>query len=571
MIPMNHVDPIFLASSRAAFASKSQITLADVKRRTEADTSLTSTQRRDLASALNRVEQLFQTPLMKLEASPRRVRELFASRSAAQVNLSEKTLANIRSLVVQALTRYAPPTMPLTRRIPVAPSWQTLLDGIGTVYQRQALYRLATYGSVMALVPEEVTPQTLLGLFEALEAEEAVKSPKSIIKNTISNWNRSARTVPGWPQVRLSSPFRQEPYALPLSAFPGSFQADVEAWKQRMADPDPLDDEAPARALRPATIETRIYNFRQFASALVHTGHLPVEGITSLGVLFRPEAFKAALRFFLDRSGQKTQRVHNLARSLRLIARHYCHLDEPTLAALEKICRKLDPGNRRQMTERNRQRLAQFDDPRNVARLLHFPAREARRALAETNPLRAAKAMERAVAVDLLIACGLRIGSLRSLELADFTWLSSGRAVLVVPAERTKTGQLLEFELNAEITARLRHHIAAFRSRLPEADGPYLFQGVNRQPRSKTALSDGIRRGMHRAGLEMNPHLFRHAIAKMTVEADPGAYLAVSRVLGHTTLDTTMGHYLGTESKAAGRHVDKLLSGLKAKGSKEKK
>jgi hypothetical protein len=32
--------------------------------------------------------------------------------------------------------------------------------------------------------------------------------------------------------------------------------------------------------------------------------------------------------------------------------------------------------------------------------------------------------------------------------------------------------------------------------------------------RSKTALSDAIRCGMHRAGLEMNPHLFRHAIAE---------------------------------------------------------
>ena len=76
-------------------------------------------------------------------------------------------------------------------------------------------------------------------------------------------------------------------------------------WRERMANPDPLDEEAPARALRPATIEHRIYNFRQFASALVHTGHLPVEEITSLSVLFQPEAFKAALRFFLDRSGRR--------------------------------------------------------------------------------------------------------------------------------------------------------------------------------------------------------------------------------------------------------------------------
>jgi integrase len=565
---MQYVDPTFLARSRVAFLAENRATLVDVKRLAESDIDLTGTRRRDLVSALNRVEQVFETSLDKLEASPRHVRELFASKSAAQVNLSEKTFANIRSLIIKALERYAPSALPLTRRIPIAPSWQKLLDRIETAYQRQALYRLATYSSAMGIAPEEVTPQTLLGLFEALEAEEAIKGPKSIIKNTISNWNRSTRTIPSWPKVQLSSPFKREPYALPLGAFPVSFQADVEAWKQRMADPDPLDEEAPARALRPATIEARVYNFRQFASALIHTGHLLVEAITSLSVLFQPEPFKAALRFFLERAGRKTQRVHNLARSLRLIGKHYGRLNDETLAALEKICRKLDPGNRRQMTVRNRRRLGQFDEARNVGRLLTFPEREAKRALVEKNPLRAAKAMERAVAVDLLIRCGLRISSLQTLELADFTWLSSGLANLVVPGERTKTGQPLEFELNAEVTARLKRHIAEFRSRLPRAGGPYLFPGPQGGPRSKTAMSDAIRRGMRRAGLEMNPHLFRHAIAKIATDADPGAYLAVSRVLGHSTLDTTMAHYLGAGTKASGRYLDGLLSETKAQTPK---
>jgi integrase len=297
----------------------------------------------------------------------------------------------------------------------------------------------------------------------------------------------------------LSSPFKREPYALLLGSFPASFQADVALWRERMAKPDPLDEEAPARALRPATIESRIYNFRQFASALVHTGHLPIEAITSLSVLFQPEACKAALRFFLERAGRKTQRVHNLARSMRLIGKHYGRLNDETLSTQENICRKLDPGNRRQMTDRNHRRLGQFDEARNVGRLLTFPEQEAKRALAEKNPLRAAKAMERAVAVDLLIRCGLRISSLRTLELADFTWLSSGLATLIVPGERTKTGQPLEFELNVEVTARLKRHIAEFRSRLPQGDGPYLFPGPQGGPRSKTSMSDAIRRGMRRA------------------------------------------------------------------------
>jgi hypothetical protein len=115
--------------------------------------------------------------------------------------------------------------------------------------------------------------------------------------------------VPSWPQVGLSSPFKQEPYTLALGAFPLSFQEEVVAWKQRMEDPDPLDEEAPARALRPATVEHRVSGFRQFASALVHTGHLEIKEITSLRVLFQPEAFKAALRFFLERTG-RTQRVY---------------------------------------------------------------------------------------------------------------------------------------------------------------------------------------------------------------------------------------------------------------------
>ena len=54
--------------------------------------------------------------------------------------------------------------------------------------------------------------------------------------------------------------------------------------------------------------------------------------------------------------------------------------------------------------------------------------------------------------------------------------------------------------------------------------------------------------------------IIRHAIAKIVIDRDPGAYLAISRVLGHASLNTTLGHYLGTETKAAARHIDRLLT-----------
>ena len=415
--------------------------------------TLTAIQRRDMVSGLKRIGKVFGTALDEIEASPRRLRTLFASKSAAQLGLSDKSFANIRSLAIQALSRYGEPDLPVTRRFAMTPAWRELLDRIEKPYNRQTLHRLAIYCSRIGLSAEDVTPDTLIGFKAALEAEEVVKDPAEIVSNTISKWNGALRDVLGWPQQKLCEPNKEIPLARPLSDFPASFQADVETWYQKMSDPDPLDEDAPVKPLRPATLAHRLYTFRSFASALVACGHYALAEITSLGALLQPDAFKAGIRFFHDRSGGKTQRIHNMARNLRLIGKNHCGLDEVTLAQLEAICKRLDPGKRHQMTDRNRKRLAQFDDPANVAKLLHFPEREEAWALLQTNPFRKAKGMERAVAVSLLIFCGLRITTLRTLELSDFRFIDNGRCILFVPAERTKGDRALEHDLNPEVTA----------------------------------------------------------------------------------------------------------------------
>lgn len=57
----------------------------------------------------------------------------------------------------------------------------------------------------------------------------------------------------------------------------------------------------------------------------------------------------------------------------------------------------------------------------------------------------------------------------------------------------------------------------------------------------------------------MNPHLFRHAVAKIVVERDPGLAMVVSRHLGHKRFDTTMMSYLSSEGRASSRNIDKIL------------
>ena len=67
-------------------------------------------------------------------------------------------------------------------------------------------------------------------------------------------------------------------------------------------------------------------------------------------------------------------------------------------------------------------------------------------------------------------------------------------------------------------------------------------------------------------GLHMHPHLFRHLAAKLHLEAEPGSYEAVRRLLGHKTLRTTTGFYTGLENAAAARHYDKLRRRLRTRG-----
>jgi integrase len=299
----------------------------------------------------------------------------------------------------------------------------------------------------------------------------------------------------------------------------------------------------------------------RFASVLVRHGHVSIEKVTGLEVLFDIDRYKAGLRFFLARSkGKATPYIARMATLLRSIAKHYCKLDEQALKQLELITRNLEYRGPRQMTAKYRERLRQFDDPQNVAKLLAFPQEERRRGLKQKNPLRAAKCFERALAAALFINCTLRIGTLRLIDMTTDLSRVSGKCFLSIDASRVKNGQPLEFELAEDVATLLQEYIRDHRPKLAGSDGPYLFPGRDGGPRPHSTMRSDFTVVMRkRAGLVMNPHLVRHTVAKIVVERDPSLYAVISRQLGHKRLDMTMQHYLGTETRASGRHINKLL------------
>ena len=377
------------------------------------------------------------------------------------------------------------------------------------------------------------------------------------------------KRVPDWPGVRLSSPFKAEPYMLPLCAFPEGFQRDVSEFEARMRNPDPLDPAAPVRALRPDTIQSYRYNLRRAASALVREGGVPLAGITGFGVLFEAGNFTNALRPFLRNAKKgETGYAHKMATQLISVAKHHLSFDNARLDPLRDIARRIAPRNAGMMGRRNRERLQQFDDEAIIRRLLRFPMEERARALRLDNPLRRVKGVERALAISILIFTGLRVKNLRQLRIDGNFRRAGGRVFLMLGMDETKTHSELELQLTAETVALLDEFVLHHRPLLPGADGPWLFPGPTSEARSYSAMRDAVGGSIRkRAGIDLSPHLFRHIIAKIVAERRPETLHDVSRTLGHKSLRTTHAVYLGTEGPAASRRLAEVLR--KAGGGEE--
>jgi integrase len=367
--------------------------------------------------------------------------------------------------------------------------------------------------------------------------------------------------VEGWPRVGLKIPDRRDHWTLPWSAFPASLREHCQAWLDRLAGRDVLD-EAPFRPVRPSTLERREQQIRAFASALVLRRRDPAT-ITCLRDLVEIDAYKDGLRFFLERSGGKsTTAIVDLTGCLKAIARHHLKLDNNDLDRLAAINRRLSVGCRA-LTEKNRGRLRQFDDPDNVAALLGLPHKLIAIASRKHNPRAGALLAQIAAAIEILIMAPIRLDNLRCLDIEQNLVRSSRRSKelhVVFPASDVKNRQPLDYLLPVPSAALIERYVKEFRLHLASSSCTALFPGRWGGSKGANTLGGQISQTIRSyTGLEMNPHLFRHAMAKIYLDANPGGYEVVRRVLGHRSIDTTTAYYTGFETAAVRCFDDSVL------------
>jgi integrase len=208
--------------------------------------------------------------------------------------------------------------------------------------------------------------------------------------------------------------------------------------------------------------------------------------------------------------------------------------------------------------------LRRFDEVRVLQSLLALPDRLWRKASrAPAGSGRAFLLFQNAIAIDLLIHAGPRMHNLSALTYdRHLHWTQGlGKPVLLVfGAEETKNQEKIEIELPTVLGDRLwkfRNSIA------PEVIGSKpdrVFVTWGGTPRGQHALALAIKKTVRRRlGVELSPHKFRHLVAKIYLDQNPGGFEVVRQLLGHKNVKTTIGFYAGINTKRASRAHAKLI------------
>jgi integrase len=405
-----------------------------------------------------------------------------------------------------------------------------------------------------------VTTADLEAYREAIVADRLRRSPEKTWHHLSGVWNSCARQVEGWPSIVIERQSRRTTYVLPWCAFPLSLKDDVDCFLDRLSGRD-LSDDGPLRPARLSTIKTREYQLRVAASALVQHGHDPGT-LRSIADMLSFERYQQILRVLMGRhGGQTSPQVGQIAAFLKDVARHWLKADELELQRFRKIASRLAVG-RRGLTTKNRERLRPFDEPDTVAAFLGLPQRIYKELKVDKQfSRRQAVLAQMAAAIALLQAAPIRLNNLTNLDLNRNLIARGKRLYLVIAETDTKNREPIDFELPLETVEILSWYVRDYRPRLLTQPTDAVFPGRAGRAKSSGALATQISKTVFKyTGLKVNVHLFRHAGGKIFLDARPGQYEIVRRVLSHRSITTTTSFYAGAETRAAGHHFAAVIA-----------
>ena len=223
----------------------------------DARSELSPIRRRDLRSAVRRMSKYLGRDPALLTASLTELRGPVAKLHAAQLGLALKTLQNLKSNFLAALSLAGPD--PRSKR-PLSLEWQALKARLPHRRHRDGLCRFLGYLSECGVAATEVTDGHVERFIAHLRTAtlRTDHQVRDLHRRTTRLWNESRETIAEWPDVELAVPdYRKPRQSLPLSAFPDGFRKDAENYLTWATDSDPFIDDRPRKAIKPRTCKLR--------------------------------------------------------------------------------------------------------------------------------------------------------------------------------------------------------------------------------------------------------------------------------------------------------------------------
>lgn len=523
-----------------------------------------ATRCRDMISAINRVADILHTTPVELPTDVAELRSELLFVHAVQAGLTAKTWSNIKSDLHRALVvTDVIPAMIAGER---SPSWDAFLAKSKVKHHAWSLSRFINYCTREGIEPSDVTDDVMDKFRSELSRTILSKDPGEITKDMIHSWNRILRdnnlNLPS-----LTVPSRQRYRARSLTLYQAALRDDIDAYLKRLSHAEMFDNDGPVRALRPVSLRNTEAHIRQYLDALVDSGH-PFTTWDCLEEVLTPDLVKEGFTRIIERNGgEPPVGLVNISATLLGIARHYAGSPKETVNTIAAYKRKLvsrTGADSYSMSEKNVKRLAQFDNWENVSHLVTLPDLLMERAKANPDKARSALDAMYAVAIILLLSAPMRARNLAGLDLEKhFTEQGRGsHATYVIHIEGTdvKNNTPIDVVLNTHVSRMLTTYKKEFRTKLSVSPGTALFPKRSGGARDASHLSSGISSLVYcETGLKVHTHLFRHFAAKLYLDAHPGDYETVRRLLGHRRLETTMAFYARLTNAMALEQYDKSV------------
>jgi integrase len=540
------------------------ITLQDVLNAVERREGLSVNRRRDLRSAVKRVASLLGDDPARIQLDLPTIGAQLATVTPIAAGLSSKSFSNIRSDFMAAVKASGGlKKVQRSHETPLNTAWTKLIADLSTMRARIGLSRLARYASSFGIAPKQINDAVIESFISTVQNGSLHRKPNKLHRVVASIWNEVAGQSGLNLQPVIVPSFRRPAKRVDWMLLPNAFRNDVDAYLTWCGGRDSFAADARARALAPKTLKMRRHQIHVAVTALVES-NVELSAINSLADLVSPENLKRILRRRHETVGGRVSVYNrNIAETLVQIAREWVKVDAGVLAELRRLAGKV-PMPASGLTDKNKRMLRQFDDPAALQRLHRLPDRLWAEVKRDEKPnVRTLAKAQAALAVAILSYMPVRLQNLAALAFDVHLFLHEAPhsiSTLELSADEVKNRMELAFDIPSHVAKML----IEYRNRLaPKVIGhrpARLFVNRDGTPKSQPMVARLITTYLRkRAGIALTAHQFRHLSAKIMLDAEPGSFETVRQLLGHKSLNTTVGAYAGIDSRRAARHHQRLV------------